>query len=233
MNMIKAIIFDLDDTLYPERDYVRSGFRAVGDWAERRLDLTPVIVRAQLQALFDGGFRGDAFQWWLSEQGLTESLLPEMVKTYREHEPQIAFFPETKNVLDALKPLYRLGLVTEGRRSAQEAKIRALGLERWIEAVVILGEDDRAEWKPSRKPFDRILGMLSISGGEAAYVGDNPRKDFRGAREAGLKTVRIRREEGLHAGEEPAAGEDAPDREIHALDELDAVFDQAGFGKTG
>ncbi len=217
----------MDDTLYPERDYVRSGFRAVGDWAGRRLNLSPVIVRAQLQALFDGGFRGDAFQWWLSEQGLPESLLPEMVQTYRQHEPQIAFFPETKIVLDGLKPRFRLGLVTEGRRSAQEAKIRALGLERWIEAAVILGEEERAEWKPSRKPFDRILGMLSIAGGEAAYVGDNPRKDFRGAREAGLRTVRIRREGGLHAGEEPAAAGDAPDREIHTLDELNAVLDLA------
>jgi putative hydrolase of the HAD superfamily len=222
--MLKAWIFDLDDTLYPERDYVRSGYRAVGEWAERRLKLTPVIVRAQLDALFDGGFRGDAFQWWLTEQGLPESLLPEMVKTYRDHDPQIAFFPETEAVLEALKPCFRLGLVTEGRRAAQEAKIRALGLDRWIEAVVVLGEDDRADWKPSRKPFDRMLAMLSIAGGEAAYVGDNPQKDFRGAREAGLRTVRIRRDGGLHAGEEPAAVEDAPDREIRTLEELGVMF---------
>jgi putative hydrolase of the HAD superfamily len=223
--MLKAVIFDLDDTLYPERDYVRSGYRAVGEWAEQRLKLSQVIVRAQLQALFDGGFRGDAFQWWLSEQGLSESLLPEMVKIFREHEPQITAFPETEEVLETLKPRYRLGLVTEGRRAAQEAKIRVLGLDRWISAVVILGEDDRADWKPSRKPFDRILGMLAIAGGEAAYIGDNPQKDFRGARAAGLRTIRIRRAEGLHASEEPAAVEDAPDREISTLKELDAVFD--------
>ncbi|MGB7537484.1 MAG: HAD family hydrolase [Anaerolineales bacterium] len=223
--MLKAWIFDLDDTLYPEREYVRSGYRAIGEWAERRLKLSAVIVRAQLDSLFDGGFRGDAFQWWLSEQGLPESLLPEMVKTYREHDPQIAFFPETEAVLEALKPRFRLGLVTEGRRAAQEAKIRVLGLDRWIEAVVVLGEDDRADWKPSRKPFDRMLGMLSIAGGEAAYVGDNPLKDFRGAREAGLRTVRIRRGGGLHAGEEPAAAEDAPDREIRTLEELGVMFE--------
>ena len=223
--MLKALIFDLDDTLYPERDYVRSGFRAVAEWAERRLKLSPVIVRAELDALFDGGFRGDAFQWWLSEKGLPESLLPEMIKTYREHEPQIAFFPETKMLLETLKPRFHLGLVTEGRRAAQEAKIRALGLDHWIEAVVILGEDDRAEWKPSRKPFDRMLGMLSITGGEAAYIGDNPQKDFRGAREAGLQTVRIRSEGGFHAGEEPAAAKDAPDREIRKLDELVVIFE--------
>jgi putative hydrolase of the HAD superfamily len=220
MNMIKAWIFDLDDTLYPEREYVRSGFRAVGQWAEAELKRSEAIVRAQLQALFDAGFRGDAFQWWLTEQGLPETLLPDMVRVYREHVPQIAFYQDTQPVLDALKPQHRMGLVTEGRRAAQEAKIQALGLNRWIEAVVILGEENRAEWKPSRKPFDRILGMLSVTGAEAAYVGDNPKKDFRGAREAGLRTVRIRRPDGLHADEEPAGAQDAPDVEIQSLDEL-------------
>jgi putative hydrolase of the HAD superfamily len=221
--MLKAWIFDLDDTLYPERDYVRSGFRAVGQWAEIRLGLSQVIVRAQLDALFDDGFRGDAFQWWLSEQGLPEFLLPEMVKIYRAHEPQIAFYPDAERVLDGLTPRYPLGLLTEGRRAAQEAKIRALGLERWIGAVLILGEEDRAEWKPSRKPFDRILEMMSLAGGDAAYVGDNPRKDFRGAREAGLRTVRIRREGGLHAEAEPASAGDSPDREIRSLNELEGL----------
>jgi putative hydrolase of the HAD superfamily len=218
--MLKAWIFDLDDTLYPERDYVRSGFRAVGEWSEERLGLSQEIVRAKLQALFDGGFRGDSFQWWLAEQGLPESLLPEMVKIYRGHTPQIVLYPDSEQALEELKKGHRLGLLTEGRRAAQEAKIRALGLERWIEAVLVLGEEDRAEWKPSRKPFDRILGMLSIAGADAAYVGDNPQKDFRGAREAGLRTVRIRREGGLHAGEEPPSSQDAPDREIRSLDEL-------------
>jgi putative hydrolase of the HAD superfamily len=224
--MLKSWIFDLDDTLYPERGYVRSGFRTVADWAERRLNLSPVIVQAQLDSLFDGGFRGDAFQWWLSEHGLPESLLPEMVKIFRDHEPRITFFPETEEVLNGLKPRFQLGLVTEGRRTAQEAKIRVLGLDRWIQAVVILGEEDKAEWKPSRKPFERILSQLSIAGKEAAYVGDNPHKDFRGARETGMHTVRIRRAGGLHAGEEPAGAHDGPDCEIRNLEELNGLFTQ-------
>jgi putative hydrolase of the HAD superfamily len=218
--MMKAWIFDLDDTLYPERDYVHSGFRAVGEWAAERLGLSPTLVEAQLESLFDGGFRKDAFQWWLSEQGLSDSLLPEMVEVYRNHAPRIAFYPDSVHVLEAVKPLCRLGLITEGRRAAQEAKIAALGLRRWIEAAVILGEADRAEWKPSPEPFRRMLAMLSVPGREAAYVGDNPRKDFRGAREAGLYSVRIRRAGGLHADEEPAAAEDEPDREIRSLADL-------------
>jgi len=218
--MLRAWIFDLDDTLYPERDYVRGGFRAVGQWAEERLGLSQAIVRAHLDALFNGGFRGDAFEWWLTEQGLPGSLLAEMVKAYRGHAPQIAFYPDTERALDALSPRFRLGLLTEGRRAAQEAKIHALGLERWIRTTVVLGEEDRGMWKPSRKPFDRILGEMTLAGAEAAYIGDNPQKDFRGAREAGLRAVRIRREGGLHAGEEPATAQDGPDLEIRSLDEL-------------
>jgi putative hydrolase of the HAD superfamily len=220
MKNLRAVVFDLDDTLYPEREYIRSGFRAVGEWAEQRLGLSQAIVRAELQALFDADFRGDTFQWWLSERGLTESLLEEMVRIFRTHTPRIVLSPDAERVLDELKPGYRLGLVTEGRRENQQAKIRALGLKRWFSAVVILGEEERAEWKPSRKPFDRMLGMLSVAGEEAVYVGDNPRKDFRGAREAGMATIRIRRPEGLHAQDEPASPADAPDREINSLERL-------------
>jgi putative hydrolase of the HAD superfamily len=220
MSNWKAIVFDLDDTLYPEREYVRSGFRAVGEWAEQRLGISQAIVRAELQALFDADFRGDTFQWWLSEQGLPESLLVEMVGIFRTHTPRITLYPDAQRALEDLRPRYRFGLVTEGRRANQEAKVRALGLERWLSAVVILGEEDSAEWKPSRKPFDRVLGMLSVAGGEAVYVGDNPRKDFRGAREAGMATIRIRRPEGLHAQDEPATLADAPDREIGSLEQV-------------
>jgi putative hydrolase of the HAD superfamily len=216
----KAVVFDLDDTLYSEREYVRSGFRAVGAWAEDRLGLSEAIVRAELQALFDAEFRGDTFQWWLSEQGLPESLLEEMVTIFRNHTPRITLYPDAILALEHLQPRCRLGLVTEGRRANQEAKIRALGLDRRLSAVVILGEEDRAEWKPSRKPFDRVLGMLATAGEEAVYVGDNPRKDFRGAREAGMAAVRIRRPEGLHAQDEPATPADAPDREIGSLERL-------------
>jgi putative hydrolase of the HAD superfamily len=220
MKNLKAVVFDLDDTLYSEREYVRSGFRAVGQWAEERLGLSQAIVRAELQALFDAEFRTDAFQWWLSEQGLPESLLEEMMRVFRTHTPRITLYPDALRALEGLQPGYRLGLVTEGRRMNQQAKVRALGLERWLSAIVILGEEDSAEWKPGRKPFDRVLGMLSVAGGEAAYVGDNPRKDFRGAREAGMATIRIRRPEGLHAQDEPATPADAPDREIDSLERL-------------
>jgi putative hydrolase of the HAD superfamily len=224
MTALRAVVFDLDDTLYPERAYIRSGFLAVARWCGQQLALPEADVQSELQALFDGGYRGDTFNRWLAGRSLPSSFLPELLQVYRNHAPEITLEPETSSILDLLYDRYLLGLITEGRRHAQEAKIAALGVERWMRAVVICGEEERAEWKPSRRPFERGLGLLRIAGEEAVYVGDNPGKDFRGAREAGLRTIRLRRKDGLHSAEEPATPADAPVEEITSLTDLPATL---------
>ena len=57
MSKLEAVVFDLDDTLYPERSYVLSGFSAVADWAERTLAIPRATVLADLRAYFDSGVR--------------------------------------------------------------------------------------------------------------------------------------------------------------------------------
>jgi putative hydrolase of the HAD superfamily len=218
---LRAVLFDLDDTLFPERDYVRSGFRAVGEWAEARVGISQALVRADLQSLFDAGFRRDAFQWWLAEKNLPEGLLPEMTIAFRNQEPRISLRQEAKMILDQLQTAgMPMGLVTEGRRAVQQAKIRVLELERWIQVIVILGEEDVENWKPSILPFERALAMLSVSAAEAVYIGDNPKKDFRGGKSLGMRTVRIRYPEGMHVDEEPDSPQDAPDEDLQNLSEL-------------
>jgi putative hydrolase of the HAD superfamily len=219
--VVHAVLFDLDDTLYPEREYVRSGFRAIGEWAEQRLGISQVLVRADLQSFFDAGFRRDAFQWWLAEKNLPEGLLAEMTRAFRAHEPHIALRPEAVRLLDELKEAgFSIGLITEGRRAVQAGKVRALELNRWMKVVVILGEEDTQIWKPSVAPFERALQALSTPAGESVYIGDNPQKDFRGARQLGMRTIRIRYADGMHAEEEPATPEDAPDKEFSTLSGL-------------
>ena len=65
----QAIVFDLDDTLYPERAYVLSGFRAVAAWAAGELGLPVTQGFAELRRLFDDGVRGDTFNRWLESHG--------------------------------------------------------------------------------------------------------------------------------------------------------------------
>jgi putative hydrolase of the HAD superfamily len=226
MRALAAVAFDLDDTLYPERDFVRSGYRAVAEWAEAHLGLAAPIVQAELEALFAAGIRREVFDLWLEERGLdTARWVHDMVSVYREHSPHISMFADAAAMLQDLESHgVRRGVITEGFRNVQESKLRALGLAEAFEVVVIGGEEARERWKPSRAPFEEWLQRMKVHAEESCYIGDNPAKDFRGARETGMRTMRVRRAEGLHAREEPPTPGDRPDMEVRDLDEAAQVI---------
>ncbi|MCH7567543.1 MAG: HAD family hydrolase [Nitrospirae bacterium] len=199
--MLKAIVFDLDDTLYPERQYALSGFSAVADWAESTLGISRERGYSELVAYFEDGVRGDTFNRWLEAHDLEPGRwIPDMVTIYRDHTPSLEPYPETHSVLRSLRGSYRLGLITQGHKPGQQRKLEALGLAETFEAVLILGEQDRQDWKPSQVPFERLLEELDLAGSQAAHVGDNPLKDFVGARQLGMLTIWVRRPEGEHDG---------------------------------
>ncbi len=223
MSRWQAIVFDLDDTLYPECQYVLSGMRAVAVWAQKQLGFPPQRSFAEFRQLFQQGVRGDTFDRWLADRGLEPNgRLGAMVKAYRQHEPQITLEPAVRELLIRLGRRHRLGLVTDGYLDVQKRKVAALDLEHPIPAIVYSDALGRDAWKPSPRPFEAVLGRLSVSGDEAVYVADNPAKDFRGARQVGMDTIRIRRTDGLHRNAEPASPQDAPHEEIAALEELEA-----------
>ena len=226
MRALAAVAFDLDDTLYPERDFVRSGYRAVAEWAEAHLGLGAPIVQAELDALFAAGIRREVFNLWLEERGLDPARwVHDMVSVYREHSPHISMFADAAALLEVLESRgVRRGVITEGFRTVQESKLRALGLADAFEVVVIGGEEARERWKPSRAPFEEWLQRMKVHAEESCYIGDNPAKDFRGARETGMRTMRVRRAEGLHAREEPPTPGDGADVEVRDLDEAAQVL---------
>ena len=223
--MLKAIVFDLDDTLYPERQYALSGFAAVADWAEGALGIPQDQGYAELETYFNDGVRGDTFNRWLeTHDGDPEQWVPEMVKRYRDHTPTLEPYPETHSVLQRLKESYRLGLITQGHGPGQQRKLEALELVDYFEEVLIMGEEDRQDWKPSQVPFERLLATLGLEGSQAAYIGDNPLKDFVGARKLGMQTVWVRRPEGEHVDDVPPGPEYYADLELPDLTGLEAVL---------
>jgi putative hydrolase of the HAD superfamily len=229
MPPLKAIAFDLDDTLFPERDYAFSGFRAVAEWAQEQLGVEPDRTEQELQGYFDSGVRGDTFNRWLRAHGLpVEAWLAQMIHTYREHTPRLAPFPDVPATLQTLGEQYRLGLITQGHAPGQRRKLEALGLNGRFEQVIILGEDERPLWKPNPHPFRRWLEAMQLRGDESAYVGDNPVRDFLGSRRLGMWTVRIRRPGGQHALEEPASVEHGPDVELPDMRRLPEALQEVG-----
>lgn len=212
---VRCVVFDIDDTLYLERDYVHSGFRAVDRWVQANLSREGFFAAAW--QLFDEGHRGRIFDEALAKIGRTpdEATVGAMVSEYRRHDPEIALLADARECLDRLHGReLRLACVSDGPLASQEAKARALGLDRWLNPIVLTARYGEGFGKPHPRGFVEICERLGCEGASCVYVADNPAKDFKAPRQLGWRTVRMRRVGGLQ--EAVASGEDV-DSEINDL----------------
>lgn len=216
-----ALVFDLDDTLYLEREFVLSGFAAVDEWLRRQLAVTGFAAEAGRR--FAAGARGKVFDETLAHLGVEggAGLVPEMVALYRAHEPRLTLLPDARWALEHYRGRCKLGLLTDGYAATQRHKVAALGIGGCFDEIVYSDDLGRARWKPSPVPFLRMMAGLGCRGTECVYVADNPTKDFSAPNGLGWLTVRIRREGGEHAG--VVSGEPAA-RMITSLRELPDVL---------
>ncbi len=220
----RGIVFDLDDTLYAEREYVLSGFRAVAEWAETTIGLPAAASEAELREMFERGIRGDTFNRWLLKHGQDATLVERAVRAYREHVPRIEPLAKVLELLEWMRGNYRLGLVSDGYLDVQKAKFAALKLEPYFNAVVFSDQWGREHWKPSVKPFETVAQLLGLQPSELVYVADNPSKDFIGARKAGFATIRLQREGGEYCRLAAQSNDYAPDLVITCLSQLRSLL---------
>ena len=199
--MITTVVFDLDDTLYDEIDYSRSGFASVAGY------LGGLAEHAGAQVLFDalwkqftGGNRTRTFNAALDQLAVQydDKLIAELIRLYRNHDPSIKLPSDSKNVLDGLAPVYTLALLTDGFLPAQQLKVRALGIEHYFQCIIYTEELGRQFWKPSPAGFERLLERLNIRPCNAVYVADNEQKDFIAPNRLGLGTIKVVRPHGIH-----------------------------------
>ena len=196
---LQCVIFDLDDTLYLERDYVHSGFQAVDHWCAEALGLSGVGDLAQ--EYFDAGGRGNIFDVVLGRlrvQNIDETVKA-MVHVYREHTPTISLVSDAVRCLSALKGNVRLGLLTDGNSVTQREKIRALGIRDTFEEIVVTGDWGVDFFKPNPRGFRHLEDRFRLPSAQFTYVADNPSKDFTAPRELRWKTVRVKRPGGLYS----------------------------------
>lgn len=215
---IDALVLDIDDTLYLERDYVRSGFDAVDRWARHELGIEDFGPRAW--ASFEAGHRATIFDEVLKDCGhpTNDAVVTELVARYRTHAPSISLAPDAEAALDRWSGAVEIAAITDGPVSSQQAKSRALELDRWIAPVIFTADLGHGRGKPHPAAFELVQQSLGVNGKRCVYVADNPAKDFEAPKALGWRTVRVRRHLGLHA--EAASGSDV-DHEITTLDQLD------------
>jgi len=197
---VRVVVFDLDDTLYPEHQYVRSGFRAVSAFL-REQGVVRQDTSHAMWALFSEGERRTVFNRVLVDHGIVphRNLIEELVTVYRTHRPEIALYPDALAVLDYFSPRKSLALLTDGCEQAQASKLAALHIDHYFSAIVLTDQLGRDCWKPSTTGFEKIMAALGGGPDGYVYVGDNPLKDFAAPRALGWHTVRLKRPGGVYA----------------------------------
>jgi putative hydrolase of the HAD superfamily len=155
-----------------------------------------------------------------------DALIAQLIEVYRHHRPDLTLPADSRQVLETLKPNYRLASLTDGFMPAQRLKVIALGLEPWFETIVYTEELGRAFWKPSPVGFQTLLQRLGVTADCAVYVGDNETKDFIAPNALGMLTIQVQRPARLHpdTGAATNAAARLKAEEIAALPDLLARY---------
>ncbi len=226
--MLTTIVFDLDDTLYDEVDYCRSGFTSVSEFLAN-LPKTPPAERifSAFWKQFTAGKRTKTFNTALDELGIDydNKLIGELIEAYRNHVPKITLPTESKNVLRQLSSKYILALLTDGFLPAQQLKVQALEIEKYFKCIVYTEQLGRDCWKPSPVGFEKLMESLNAKPENIAYIADNEEKDFIAPNKLGSLTIQIIRPARIHT-ESSDESDAAPQHVIHKISQLPGLLEK-------
>ena len=196
---VAAVLCDLDDTLFPQADWLDGAWGAVAEAAAGR-GVEPVRFR---QALHDAAAAGSA-RGGIIDRALAAvhsrppvaGLIDELVEVFRTYRaPRLEPYPGAVQALAALRERVPVAVITDGDPRVQEGKLASLGLLAAFDCVVISDRFGREFRKPHPKPFHFALDALGVDPRFAVCVGDRPDKDVAGASALGIRAVRV------HTGE--------------------------------
>lgn len=187
---VDAVVFDLDDTLYSEKEYVRSGFTAVADFFS---DSTMID---DLWHEFEAGKK--AIDVVLDERGIIDRK-EEALRIYRTHFPNIRLYSGVREMLERIYKTKKIGIITDGRSEGQRVKIEALNLKSIVNEIIITDELGGLEYqKPNKIPFELMQNKLNTPYERMAYVGDNIAKDFLAPEKLGMYSIHFNNSDGLY-----------------------------------
>lgn len=188
---VEGVIFDLDDTLYSEKDYVKSGYKVVA-----RL-LGDEALADRLWIYFENG--KPAIDKVLNELGCI-GRKEECMEAYREQMPEIKLYDGVVELILELKSKgIKVGIITDGRVTGQKRKLQALGLDKLIDDIIITDELGGTQFrKPCDIAFRIIQRRWELPFEQMVYVGDNAEKDFQAPKQLGMRSIFLRNKEGIY-----------------------------------
>lgn len=182
------VAFDLDDTLFKERDFLNSGLRYVARRVAGRLRIP---YEAAYEAMFNTTL-GENYFDRLHNYIDGKVSIQRMVKLYRDHVPMLLLPDDTRDCLAKLQNNgFKMAIITDGRHISQMNKILALGLTKFFDQSLISISEDVGAEKTSLIPWTR-MEELAAGCSQRWYIGDNPAKDFALPRARGWHTVMLK-----------------------------------------
>ncbi len=190
---VKVIIFDLDDTLYNEIEYVYSGFKAVANYFANLKNINDEQFYTEMVYNLRKDGRGKIFDKVLKKYNIySKKNIKKSISIYRNHQPNIFLSDENIEILKYFNnkkiPLY---IITDGNKIVQEKKIKKLGLEQYIKKNLITHRYGKKNSKPSTYCFEKVAKIEKVQYSDIVYVGDNINKDFINIKKIGFKTIRV------------------------------------------
>jgi putative hydrolase of the HAD superfamily len=210
-----AVIFDLDDTLYPHVQHVHSGFAAVATYVDRYASVPARDAYATLRFARELGHRGREFQKLCEVYRLDVAMVADLIREYKAHRPQLWLTHDASAALAALRDTgWGTALLTNGDPSVQAEKVRALKLGALVDHVIYACEYAPGG-KPAPEPFVEVLRRLQVHPSQAVMVGDDPVNDVKGAQALGIRTIFLARAGRPHC--------DSADAVVRMLSEVPSV----------
>ena len=192
--MIKAVIFDLDNTLVDFMSMKRQAVAAaIQSMIDAGLGLSPAEVQERINAIYKE--RGIEFQNVFDQllydvfQKVDYKILSAGIVAYRRaREAALVPYPHVNMTLLALlKRGIKLAVVSDAPSREAWLRLCYLNLQHVFDVVVTF--EDTGEYKPSPAPFRRALSGLGVRAHEALMIGDWPERDVVGAATVGIATV--------------------------------------------
>lgn len=182
MTQNNVVVFDLDDTLYKEVDYLRSAYKEIADNVATLCGQTNVYE--------------SMWKWWQTGENVFQRLIKvyhlnmsvgDLLRTYRSHKPKIRLDDVVLSLLEQLKESCVLGMITDGRSETQRHKLTALGIDSLFAETDVLISEETGWIKPSTQPYMAFMERYSQC--SYCYIGDNPSKDFFAPNKLGWDTI--------------------------------------------
>ena len=191
--MLKAIFFDLDNTLYDQTLFYDAAFGAVAASLSKS---TGVEYRCILRRIWrvhkeNGSLYRHLFDDIIAGFGLAPGILTSVIDIFHTPVPcHIKLFKGVEKLLHKLRPQFFLGIITNGNTRMQAYKIACLNIDGLFDAIIYTHEHSSP--KPSSYCYALAAQKAGCLPGEALYVGDNPLVDFQGAYECGMHCAMMR-----------------------------------------